>query len=214
MTQTSCEGKAYTHAPAEARWSVWSAHRFGRGRLSLPLGDASAECAVEGSVGALVLLTLRTSWLVTLLTVSCGSDILWPCMKPANKIAVGVIALAIVVTVMMKGPSWQKRARERHQENILAGLTPEQAVALCGRPVLDETQSGRATVTRRLVIRNDYALAVELDFAATASEPQKWRLTGVQDPSGEIKYQSPAAQIGVLPCLDGKQVKKSVQKLQ
>src|SRR6266436_348648 len=131
-------------------------------------------------------------------------------MKPTNKIVAGAIALAmaVVVTVMVKGPSWQKRAQERHQKNILANLTPQQAVALCGRPILDEIQASQSTVTRRLVIRNDYALAVELDFAAAASEPQKWRLTEVQDPSGDIKYQSPASQIGVLPCLDGKQEKK------
>ena len=133
-------------------------------------------------------------------------------MKPTNKIVAGAIALAVavavVMTVMVKGPSWQKRAQERHQKSILANLTPEQAVALCGRPILDEIQASQSTVTRRLVIRNDYALAVELDFAAAASEPQKWRLTEVQDPSGEIKYQSPASQIGVLPCLDGKQEKK------
>jgi hypothetical protein len=131
-------------------------------------------------------------------------------MKPSNKIMAGAIALAVAVvaTVMVKGPSWKKRAQERHQKSILANLTPEQAVALCGRPILDEIQASQSTVTRRLVIRNDYALAVELDFAAPASEPQKWRLSEVQDPSGEIKYQSPASQIGVLPCLDGKQEKK------
>ena len=130
-------------------------------------------------------------------------------MKPTNKIVAGAIALAVVVvTVMVKGPSWQKRTQERHQKSILANLTPEQAVALCGRPILDEIQASQSPVTRRLVMRNDYALAVELDFAAAASEPQKWRLAEVQDPSGEIKYQSPASQIGVLPCLDGKPEKK------
>ncbi len=131
-------------------------------------------------------------------------------MKPTNKIVAGAVALAVavVVTVMVKGPSWQKRAQERHQKSILANLTPEQAVALCGRPILDEIQASQSPVTRRLVMRNDYALAVELDFAAVASEPQKWRLAEVQDPSGEIKYQSPASQIGVLPCLDGKPEKK------
>ena len=133
-------------------------------------------------------------------------------MKPTNKIVAGAVALAVAVVVtvmvMVKGPSWQKRAQERHQKSILANLTPEQAVALCGRPILDEIQASQSPVTRRLVIRNDYALAVELDFAAVASEPQKWRLAEVQDPSGEIKYQSPASQIGVLPCLDGKAEKK------
>jgi hypothetical protein len=132
-------------------------------------------------------------------------------MKPTNRIVAGAIALAVavVVTVRVKGPSWQKRAQKRHQKSILAiNLTPEQAVALCGRPILDEIQASQSTVTRRLVIRNDYALAVELDFAAAASEPEKWRLTEVQDPSGELKYQSPASQIGVLPCLGGKQEKK------
>jgi len=65
-----------------------------------------------------------------------------------------------------------------------------------------------------LIFRNDYALAVELNFAASTAEPQTWRLAGIQDPSGEIKYETPASQIGVLPCLDGKQGKKPDQKQQ
>ncbi len=53
-----------------------------------------------------------------------------------------------------------------------------------------------------------------LDFAASTAEPQRWRLTGIQDPSGEIKYQTPASQIGVLPCLDAKPASKPDQKPQ
>jgi hypothetical protein len=139
-------------------------------------------------------------------------------MKPQNKMVAAVIVLgvvmAIAVAVVTKGPGWRKRAQERHQENILARLTPEQAIALCGNPIVDETQTAQPPVTRRLVIRNDYALAVELDFAATGAEPQAWRLTAIQDPSGDIKYETPASQIGVLPCLDPKPANKPAQKQQ
>jgi hypothetical protein len=139
-------------------------------------------------------------------------------MKPQNKMVAAVLALSllvvIAVAVVTKGPAWRKRAQERHQEDLLAQLTPEKAIALCGNPIQDETQTSSPTPTRRLVIRNDYSLAVELDFAASASAPQNWRLTGIQDPSGEIKYQTLASQVGVLPCLDPKPAKKPDQKQQ
>ena len=91
-------------------------------------------------------------------------------MKPEYKIVAAVVVLsAVVVTaavVVMKLPRWRQKAKEQHQESVLQGMTPDKAIALCGHPVLDETQASQPTATRRLVIRNDYALAVELDFAA------------------------------------------------
>lgn len=140
-------------------------------------------------------------------------------MKPENKLVAAVLLLGIVlvaaVALAIKAPRWKQQVKARHQESILEHLTPEKAVALCGSPILDETQADKGdqgTVSRRLIIRNYYALAVELDFAATASEPNKWRLTAIQDPSGEIKYETPASAIGVLPCLDEKQAKKPEKK--
>jgi len=139
-------------------------------------------------------------------------------MKPENRmVAATAVLSAVIVTaavVVMNSPRWRQRAKEQHQESVLQGMTPDKAIALCGHPVLDETQTSQPTVTRRLVIRNDFALAVELDFAASTAEPQTWRLTGIQDPSGEIKYQTPASQIGVLPCLDAKPVRNPNQKQQ
>jgi hypothetical protein len=136
-------------------------------------------------------------------------------MEPQNKMVAAVILVVVVmitaVAVVMKAPRWKQKAKEQHQESILQGMTPDKAITLCGKPMLDETQTSQAPVTRRLIFRNDYALAVELNFAASTAEPQTWRLSGIQDPSGEIKYETPASQIGVLPCLDGKQGKKPDQ---
>ena len=151
-------------------------------------------------------------------TASRGSDILSLYMKPENKMVAAVVVLGVVIAtaaaVVINWPHWRQKAKEQHQESVLQGMTPDKAIALCGHPVLDETQTTQPTVTRRLVIRNDYALAVELDFVASSTEPQQWRLTGIQDPSGEIKYQTPASQVGVLPCLDAKPVRKPDQKPQ
>ena len=131
----------------------------------------------------------------------------------AAVVVLGVVVVTAAVVVMIS-PRWRQRTKEQHQESVLQGMTPDKAIALCGHPVLDETQASQPTVTRRLVIRNDYALAVELDFAASTAEPQQWRLTGIQDPSGEIKYETAASQIGVLPCLDAKPARKPDQKAQ
>ena len=139
-------------------------------------------------------------------------------MKPQNKMVAAVLILGVVMitaaAVVMKSPRWNRKAKEQRQESVLQGMTPDKAITLCGKPMLDETQTSQATLTRRLIFRNDYALAVELNFAASTAEPQTWHLTGIQDPSGEIKYETPASQIGVLPCLDGKQGKKPDQKQQ
>jgi hypothetical protein len=139
-------------------------------------------------------------------------------MKPQNRMVAAVVGLGflmvIAIAVATKAPAWRKKAQQRHQENLLAQLTPEKAIALCGNPIQDETQTSPPPPTRRLIIRNDYALAVELDFTATLSDPQNWHLTAIQDPSGEIKYPTPATQIGVLPCLDPKSAKKPDQKQQ
>jgi hypothetical protein len=126
-------------------------------------------------------------------------------MKGTAKIAAGVILAVVVMGSMMKGPAWRQRVRIWHYQNILSHLTADQAIALCGRPVLDEMEVREGEVRRRLIIRNYYALAVELDFAAATPEPRNWRLTSIQDPSGEIKYETPASQIGVMPCLDKKE---------
>ncbi len=87
-------------------------------------------------------------------------------MKPENKMTAAVVVLGVVIVtaaaVVMNSPRWRQKAKEQHQESVLQGMTPDKAIALCGHPVLDETQTTQPTVTRRLVIRNDYALAVEL----------------------------------------------------
>jgi len=119
--------------------------------------------------------------------------------------AVIVIVVGIAVTAVVKGPRWAHKAEVWHYGYILDRLTPAQAVELCGKPILDERETKEGTIRRRVIVRNNYALAVELDFEAPVNEAEKWKLTGIQDPSGEIKYESRESQIGVLPCLDKKE---------
>jgi hypothetical protein len=127
-------------------------------------------------------------------------------MKATAKTTAGiVIVAAIVVTAVVKGPKWEHKAEVWHYGYILERLTPAQAVELCGKPVLDERETKEGTIRRRMIVRNNYSLAVELDFESPANEAEKWKLAGIQDPSGEIKYESRESQIGVLPCLDKKE---------
>jgi hypothetical protein len=126
-------------------------------------------------------------------------------MKGTLKIAAVAVIIGIAVVAVVKGPRWAHRAEVWHYGYILERLTPTQAVELCGKSILDESETKEGMIRRRIILRNNYALAVELDFAAPANETEKWRLTGVQDPSGEIKYESRESQIGVLPCLDKKE---------
>jgi len=113
-------------------------------------------------------------------------------MKPENKMTAAVAVLGVVIVtaaaVVMNSPRWRQKAKEQHQESVLQGMTPDKAIALCGHPVLDETQTTQPTVTRRLVIRNDYALAVELDFVASSAEP---------DSGGSPEFKIPPAKLGI-----------------
>jgi hypothetical protein len=126
-------------------------------------------------------------------------------MKAGTKIAAGIVFMGIAVTAVVKGPRWAHKAEVWHYGYILERLTPAQAVELCGKPILDEREPKEGMIRRRVIVRNNYALAVELDFEAPVNEAEKWKLTGIQDPSGEIKYESRESQIGVLPCLDKKE---------
>lgn len=126
-------------------------------------------------------------------------------MKGTLQIVAAVVIIGIGVVAVVKGPKWAHKAEVWHYGYILERLTPARAVELCGKPILDESETKEGTIRRRMILRNNYALAVELDFAAPANEAEKWKLTGIQDPSGEIKYESRESQIGVLPCLDKKE---------
>lgn len=122
------------------------------------------------------------------------------------KMTAGIVfVVAIGVIAVVKGPRWEHKAQVWHYGYILERLTPAQAVELCGKPILDESETKEGTIQRRMILRNNYALAVEMDFAAPTNEAEKWKLTRIQDPSGGIKYESRESQIGVLPCLDKKE---------
>jgi hypothetical protein len=129
-------------------------------------------------------------------------------MKRGRKIAVGVaLGIAVVAVGVAKGPVWVHTMQVWHYERILNHLTPEEAITLCGQPIRDESESSGGTVRRGIVVRNYYALAVELDFAAAANELTRWQLTAIKDPSGSPIYQTTESKFLVLPCLD-KKVKK------
>src|SRR5260370_9773088 len=127
-------------------------------------------------------------------------------MKPEYKMVAATVVLSAVVVmaavVVMKLPRWKQKAKAQHQESVLQGMTPDKAIALCGHPVLDEAQASQPTVSRRLIIRNDYALAVELDFAASSAEPQTRRLSAIQDTSRVLKPGTPSHPIRLLLSLD------------
>jgi len=71
-------------------------------------------------------------------------------MKPENKMTAAVVVLGVVIVtaaaVVMNSPRWRQKAKEQHQESVLQGMTPDKAIALCGHPVLDETQTTQPTV--------------------------------------------------------------------
>lgn len=123
-------------------------------------------------------------------------------MKIELKMAAGVFGVALVALLALKGPKWGHKVEEVRQESILASLTPDKAIAKCGKLIEDKSELNGATITRRLILRNYYGLAVELDFTAAQNQPDKWKLTEIQDPSGEVKYDTPSSKMGVLPCLD------------
>jgi len=131
-------------------------------------------------------------------------------MTRETKLQIGVgLGIVILALGVAKGPIWMHRIHRWQQQRILNHLTPEEAITLCGQPVRDESETSGGAVKRGIIVRNYYALAVELDFTAPASDATRWRLTAIQDPSGSPVYETLESKFLVLPCLDKKQKKVS-----
>jgi len=129
-------------------------------------------------------------------------------MKRGRKIAAGaILGIAVLAAGIAKGPSWMHSIQRWHYQRILNHLTPEEAITLCGQPVRDESETSGGAIKRGIIVRNYYALAVELDFTAPANQPARWRMTAIQDPSGSPVYETLESKFLVLPCLDKKQKK-------
>ena len=124
-------------------------------------------------------------------------------MKNRLLIAAGCIAGIVGVRVLIAAPSWFKERRENRQFIAANNLTPERLIARCGQPLGDETKNLYPIITRDMNYKSDSKGPIVFKFSKTAEESSDWVFISMQDSNG-TDYESPAAKISALSCLDSK----------
>jgi hypothetical protein len=118
----------------------------------------------------------------------------------AAAMILGMVALRYLILL----PGWMKQRRETRQYIAVNNLTPDRLVARCGPPISDETKDLFPMIARDMVYKSGSSSTVVLKFSKTAEESSEWIFMAMQDPTGRVKYEAPAAQISVLSCLDSR----------
>ena len=125
-------------------------------------------------------------------------------MKSKLLVAAGCVAGIVGVRVLIAAPSWFKQRRENRQFIAVNNLTPERLIARCGSPIGDETRNIYPIVARDLSYKSDSQGTVVFKFSKTAEQSSDWVFMSMQGANGTAEYESPAAQISALSCLDSK----------
>jgi len=125
-------------------------------------------------------------------------------MKRNVLLAAG-LALAIVgVRLLILAPEWFKQRRENRQFIAVNNLTPERLLARCGQPMADETKNLYPMVARDIRYPSAANSTLVFKFSKTAEESSNWVFMSMQDSKGGTDYDTPAAKISALACLDSK----------
>jgi hypothetical protein len=125
-------------------------------------------------------------------------------MKNRVLIAVAFVAGIIGVRVLIAAPSWFKVRRENRQFISTNNVTPERLIARCGSPVADETKNLYPMIARDMSYKSESKGTIVFKFSKTAEESSDWVFMSMQDSTGSTDYDSPAAKVAALPCLDSK----------
>jgi hypothetical protein len=119
-------------------------------------------------------------------------------------VAAGCIAGIVGVRVLIAVPKWFKQRRENRQFIAVNNLTPERLMARCGPPMGDETKNLYPMIARDMSYKSDTRGMIVFKFSKTAEESSNWVFMSMQDSKGGTDYDTPAAKISALPCLDSK----------
>ena len=122
-------------------------------------------------------------------------------MKNRVFIVVGFIAALIAVRALIALPGWLKERRENRQFIAVNNLTPDRLVARCGQPAADQTKNLFPILVRDMSYKASDATVV-FKFSRTAEESSDWVFMSMQDSNGSSDYETPAAKISALSCLD------------
>jgi hypothetical protein len=125
-------------------------------------------------------------------------------MKNRLLIAIACVAGIIGVRVLIAAPAWFKERRENRQFIAVNNLTPERLIARCGLPSGDETKNLYPIITRDMNYKSDSKGIIVFKFSKTAEDSSAWVFVSMQDSKGGADYDSPAAKIAALSCLDSK----------
>jgi hypothetical protein len=127
-----------------------------------------------------------------------------------------IMLTTLAALIIVRLPFWLEHRRQEKASRIISELTPQLAIARCGKPVKDTTAllpvvDTQPVPARHLFYRGKMSRTVLLTFVgAMENENQNtWKLAsfkaviGTNDRSGYLTLQSDQAKIAELPCLSG-----------
>ncbi len=120
----------------------------------------------------------------------------------AGSVVLVVVGLLFAQFLVVKTAQWFKQARERRITKATDSVTPDRLIARCGTPAEDVTADVYPVVKRTMRYLSSGQRTIVFTFTRTADEPQNWVLLSMKDSVGDASYETPAAKISALPCLD------------
>lgn len=123
-------------------------------------------------------------------------------MKRNLLIAMGLALAIIGARLLMAAPAWLKERRDNRQFIAVNNLTPERLISRCGQPLDDETRNFYPMVARDIRYQSRASSTVVLKFSKTAEQSSDWVFMSMQDTTAGTEYDTPAAKIAALSCLD------------
>jgi hypothetical protein len=116
--------------------------------------------------------------------------------------AAGVVVAIIALRYLARIPGWFKQRREERQWTVVNNLTPDRLLARCGQPLADDTRNLYPMVARDIRYLATGGQTIVFKFSRTSEQDSEWHFTSMQDASSGVRYETPAAKITALSCLD------------
>jgi hypothetical protein len=114
----------------------------------------------------------------------------------------GVIVAVVAARYLLLLPGWMKQRKEERQWTVVSNLTPDRLLSRCGQPLADDTRDLYPIVARDMRYLAIGGQTIVFKFSRTSEQGSEWLFTAMQDASSGAKYETPAAKITALSCLD------------
>jgi hypothetical protein len=110
------------------------------------------------------------------------------------------VSLALVTLLAFSLMAARNRVLRKTAERKIETVTPEMVMGGCGQAAEDVTKDLYPIIMRSMTYKSG-GKSVVLEFSRTAEENSQWVFLSMKDETGNIKFETPEAQIDVLSCL-------------